>query len=70
MRIGVIGGKNRLFFTSLQGDAAAMALYTLTATCHRLHIGPLSYLREVCHRPPPLKPVALADADNRPLTGN
>jgi transposase len=54
VKLPVIGKKNHLFFASPQGGAAAMVFYSLTATCRRLHIDPLAYLRDVFARLPQL----------------
>jgi transposase len=54
VKMPVIGKKNHLFFASPQGGHAAMVFYTLTATCRRLHIDPMAYLRDVFVRLPDL----------------
>lgn len=50
----VIGKKNWLFFGSPAGGHAAATMYTLTATCRRLHIDPFAYLNGIFERLPQL----------------
>ena len=54
VKLPVIGKKNHLFFASPAGGHAAMTLYTLTATCRRLHVDPMAYLHDVFVRLPTL----------------
>jgi len=42
--------KNWMFFGSHHGGRTAAVLNSLIATCKRLHIDPLAYLREVFER--------------------
>jgi len=50
----VMGKKNWLFFGSPAGGHAAATMYTLTATCRRLHIDPFAYLNDIFERLPQL----------------
>ena len=45
-----VGRKNWMFFGSDHGGRTAAVLNSLIATCKRLHIDPLAYLREVFER--------------------
>ena len=47
LRQQVLGRLNWLFVGSEQGGDTAAVLYTLVATCKRLRIDPLAYLRDV-----------------------
>jgi transposase len=55
-----IGRKNYLFVGSAQGGRTAAVLYSFTSTCHRLHIEPWAYLRDVLARLPALPTADLA----------
>jgi hypothetical protein len=52
LRQQVIGRLNWLFVGSERGGETASVLYTLVATCKRLRIDPLAYLRDVFERLP------------------
>jgi transposase len=52
LRQQVIGRLNWLFVGSERGGETAAVLYTLVATCKRLRIDPLAYLRDVFERLP------------------
>jgi len=52
LRQQVIGRLNWLFVDSERGGETAAVLYTLVATCKRLRIDPLAYLRDVFERLP------------------
>lgn len=45
-----VGRKNWMFFGSDQGGRTAAVLTSLIATCKRLHIDPLTYLRDIFER--------------------
>ena len=47
VKLPVLAKKNHLFFASREGGEAAMAFYTLTATCRRLHIDPFAYIHHL-----------------------
>ncbi|GIW83371.1 MAG: hypothetical protein KatS3mg105_5178 [Gemmatales bacterium] len=52
IKLPVIGRKNSLFFGSVAGGHAAMALYSVMATCRRHCIDPSAYLHDVIIRLP------------------
>jgi hypothetical protein len=52
VKLPVIGKKNWLFMGSENGGHTAAAMFSLTATCRRLHINPLAYLTDVFERLP------------------
>jgi transposase len=51
-----IGRKNWLFVGSSQGGRTAAVLFSFTSTCHRLHIEPWAYLKDVLTRLPRTSP--------------
>ena len=52
VKLPVIARKNHLLFAGVAGGEAAMARYTMTATCRRLNIDPSAYLHDVIVRLP------------------
>jgi hypothetical protein len=56
VKLPVIGKKNWLFLGSERSGHVGATMFTLCATCRRLHINPLDYFKDLFQRIPYCKP--------------
>jgi hypothetical protein len=60
VKFPILGRNAWLFFGCPQGGETAAIMYTLTATCRRLHMNHEHYLTDLCHRIPLCNPQDLS----------